>query len=223
MVASSRVPGIRLPLAWLILLLSIAGAAGIATAEWSHDPYENNPIDVSLNTADFATAVTDGRGGTIAVWAREESYGSGTYDILPGMTYNGTADSFSWGAQATGVVRIGRNDQGYAFGNRWQVTGWVARKWLPWLSTSFRLAYDDWGNVRGEDDLLNPRLVPTADPDLRAGRRLNALIGVNFLVTRGFLKGNRFAVEAGTPVWQNLRGPQLETDWNITAGWQLAF
>jgi len=42
-------------------------------------------------------------------------------------------------------------------------------------------------------------------------------------VTRGFLKGNRFAVEAGTPVWQNLRGPQLETDWNITAGWQLAF
>jgi hypothetical protein len=66
-------------------------------------------------------------------------------------------------------------------------------------------------------------LIPTADPDLRAGRRLNALIGVNFIVTRGFLKGNRFAVEAGTPVWQNLRGPQLETDWNITAGWQLAF
>ncbi len=149
--------------------------------------------------------------------------GSGTYDILPGMTYNGQLDAFSWGAQATGVVRTGRNEEGYAFGNRYQVTSWVARKWLPWLSTSFRLAYDDWGNVRGRDDLLNPRLIPTADPDLRAGRRLNALLGINFIVTRGFLKGNRFAVEAGTPVWQNLRGPQLETDWNITAGWQLAF
>jgi hypothetical protein len=149
--------------------------------------------------------------------------GSGTWDLLPGITYTGKTDAWSWGAQALATIRTGTNNKGYRLGNRWEATGWVARKWLPWLSTSLRLDYEDWSNIHGDDDGLNPRVVPTADPNLRAGRRLDVLAGVNFLVTGGFLKGNRFAVEFGRPVWQHLDGPQLETDWLVTAGWQLAF
>ena len=47
---------------------------------------------------------------------------------------------------------------------------------------------------------------------------------MNFLVVReGPLAGTRFAVEGGVPVYQNLDGPQLETDWVLTAGFQYAF
>jgi hypothetical protein len=43
------------------------------------------------------------------------------------------------------------------------------------------------------------------------------------VVTKGPLHGHRFALELGRPVYQDLDGPQLENDWLLTVGWQLAF
>ena len=91
------------------------------------------------------------------------------------------------------------------------------------ISTSLRLLYSDWGNIHGADPALNPNQVPTADPNRRGGRRLDVMPGVNLLVPLGPLGSHRFAVEAGFPVYQDLDGPQLETDWIATAGWQFAF
>ena len=65
--------------------------------------------------------------------------------------------------------------------------------------------------------------VPTADPNLRAGHRIDMLGGVNFVVPLGPLGEHRIALEAGAPVYQWLDGPQLETDWRVIAGWQFAF
>ncbi len=149
--------------------------------------------------------------------------GSGTYDFLPGVTYTGRIESWSWGAQANGVIRVGRNSEDYRLGDGYQLTGWGARAITDWVSASLRLDWRDWGNITGADSSLNPRMVPTADPDLRAGRRLDIGVGLNFLVPKGVLAGNRFAVEAMFPTYQSLDGPQLEQDWMITAGWQYAF
>lgn len=82
-----------------------------------------------------------------------------------------------------------------------------------------------WGNISGADPALNPAIVPTADPNLRGGNRLDLLFGLNFLVPKGlkFIKGQRFAIEMGFPIYQDLDGPQLETDFVLTAGWQYAF
>jgi hypothetical protein len=63
--------------------------------------------------------------------------------------------------------------------------------------------------------------VPTKDPDLRGGTRVDALLGVNF-VPQG-LKSLRLAAEAGVPVYQKLDGPQLETDLVFTLGAQFTF
>lgn len=149
--------------------------------------------------------------------------GSGTYDLHPGLTYSGSDAPWLWGGQVIGTLRTGSNDRGYRLGNAWQATAWLARSWTSWFTTSLRLDWRDWNDIHGDDDALNPRMVPTADPDLRAGRRLEALLGASFLVGRGPLAGNRFAVEAGWPVFQSLRGPQLEADWRLVAGWQLGF
>jgi hypothetical protein len=37
------------------------------------------------------------------------------------------------------------------------------------------------------------------------------------------MKGAKLAIEGGFPVYQSLDGPQLETDWLITAGLQWTF
>jgi hypothetical protein len=65
--------------------------------------------------------------------------------------------------------------------------------------------------------------VQTANPDFYGGERLELFGGINTVVTEGPLKGHRFAIEVGAPVYQDLNGPQLETDWKLIAGWQYAF
>ncbi len=149
--------------------------------------------------------------------------GSGTWDLLPGVTYSGHRGRWGWGSQLRGTLRTGRNRKGYRLGHGWGASAWLARELVPWLSLSGRLDYRDIGNVSGDDDALNPRLVPTADPDRRAGRRLDLLLGLNLAVPTGPLAGHRLALEVGRPLTQHLDGPQLETDWVAQIGWQLAF
>jgi hypothetical protein len=91
------------------------------------------------------------------------------------------------------------------------------------VSASARLEGTAWGDIRGADAALVPMMVPTADPDLRGGGRLDVGVGVNFEVASDTLHGQRLALEVLTPLWQHLDGPQLERDWELVVGWQYAF
>ena len=145
--------------------------------------------------------------------------GSGTFDLMPGMTYTGFADDWSWGAQALGTIRTGSNKRGYTLGNMGDFSLWGAHRWNENVSTSLRLNGTTWGNISGSDSRLNPNVIPTADPNLRAGSRLDILLGIN----GDFGNGHRLAIEGGLPVAQSYDGPQLETDFILTAGWQFSF
>lgn len=149
--------------------------------------------------------------------------GSGTVDPLIGLTYVHKQQDWSWGAQGNLVLRFGTNDQGYRLGNEVSAAGWVARNLNHHTSLSVRLEGKSWGDIHDEDDDLNPMMVPTARTDLRGGERLDALIGLNLVAPQGALSGHRLAAEFGLPVYQNLDGPQLETDYRFTLGWQWAF
>jgi len=145
--------------------------------------------------------------------------GSGTFDLMPGMTYVGIHDGWQWGAQFVQTLRLDENSNQYRLGNRSDLTGWFARELVDGLDVSLRLSASRWGNIHGEDpDLVGPAaVVPTADPDLRGGRRIDLFGGLSY--QRG---GHRFALEVGTPVFEDLDGPQLETDLIWTLGWQYA-
>ena len=149
--------------------------------------------------------------------------GSGTWDFTPGLTYVQTYDSWSWGAQGLYTYRTGENDNGYTLGNTLDATAWLAKKMSRSSSLSFRLKVLDRGNIEGSDNTLTlmPNMVPTADPNLRGGRRVDALLGVNFVMPE--FTGLRLALEAGAPVYQKLDGPQLETDMVFTLGAQYTF
>lgn len=150
--------------------------------------------------------------------------GSGTYDVIPGMTYVGHGDWLSWGAQALGTLRAGKNEAGWRAGNRADATAWVALPWHHWVSNSLRFSYQYFGNYVGDENRPPPPgAIPTADPKRRGGHRVAIHPGVNFDVPLGPLGKHRFGIEAGFPVYQWLDGPQLETDWNVAFGWQKAF
>ncbi|MEM9926548.1 MAG: transporter [Cyanobacteria bacterium P01_D01_bin.50] len=149
--------------------------------------------------------------------------GSGTFDLLPGITYLNQSKKGSWGAQALTTVRLGKNDNGYRLGNKYQLSGWIARNWTDWLSTSLRLTGTTWGDIDGADDRLNPMMIPTADPNLRSGTQVNVGFGVNLYAPEGNLQGSRVAMELELPIYRDLDGPQLETDWQLTLGLQSSF
>ena len=149
--------------------------------------------------------------------------GSGTWDVLPGLTYIGESGALSWGAQGMATLRLADNSNGYSFGDRYELTGWGSYRIHDNWSVSLRLDGQVWGNVDGSDAELNPMMVPTADPNLQGGSRLDVLAGLNFYAPGGVFEGSRLAIEAGAPAYENLDGPQMSTQWLLTAGLQYSF
>ncbi len=149
--------------------------------------------------------------------------GSGTFDLLPGLTYTGKKGNFSWGAQYMADIRLeDENDEGYALGDKHAATAWVGYRFSDWASGSFRVKAMTQDSISGIDpNIVAP--VQTANPEFQGGERVDLLWGVNLLAPQGALKGHRLAVEFGLPVYQDLNGPQLETDWTLNVGWQKAF
>ena len=127
--------------------------------------------------------------------------GSGTFDLLPGLTYFEEKDGWSWGVQATSVIRLGENGEDYSLGNRFQATAWYSRKLSDLLSASARIEGATWGNIDGQDGsmMMNPMgqpMSPNAHADLRGGERIDILFGLNiFLDTDRWDKWDRVFVD----------------------------
>jgi len=143
--------------------------------------------------------------------------GSGTYDLIAGLTYADEGDRWGWGSQWRSVIRLGENDEDYTLGDEHKLQGWVSYLVGPSLSVSARAAYYDRGNIDGSDPLIRAP-VQTADPDRQGIERLDLSVGANWLLPGA---KHRLAVEFGVPVYQKLDGPQLQVDWMVTLGWQL--
>jgi len=150
--------------------------------------------------------------------------GTGTFDLKPSITYLSQPSlNWSWGAQASARFHLGRNDQGYSFGDSVSATTWIARNLNARSAISFRLDSKVWGGIDGDTDFSANRMSPTmsspADPNNHGGSRIEALIGYNYYTK----SGARFAIEAGKTIYQKLDGPQLGNDWSVNAGFQYAF
>ncbi|MEM9669533.1 MAG: transporter [Pseudomonadota bacterium] len=148
--------------------------------------------------------------------------GSGTIDFKPGLTLRDRFGDVSIGGQVMGTVRLGDNSSDYTRGNIGEFTTWVAYEPRPWISLSSRLLGRTMGSIDGFDPLIVAP-VQTANPAFQGGETLEALFGVNLLGQEGFVRGHRLAAEFGFPLVRDLNGPQLETDFMFTLGWQKAF
>lgn len=147
--------------------------------------------------------------------------GSGTFDLRPGLTWLGQVGEWSWGAQGSAVLRTGMNDRDWALGDKVQGTAWWARQLAPNVSAGLRLVATRTGNIEGRDGApsVNPRMVPTARTDLRAGTVVEGGLSLNLYIPRA--KAFRVAGEVLLPLVRDLDGPQLETDLTFVLGLQI--
>ena len=155
--------------------------------------------------------------------------GSGTYDLLPSLTYVQQFEDWSYGAQANAVIRLeSENDNGYRLGNVFGATTWVGSNLNEWVGINTGLNYTYTSKLKGSQDDINKTMggnktVTTAYESNTGGERLDAIFGINLYVPTGSLKGQRIAIDLRLPLWQDLNGYQLETDYALTLGWQMAF
>lgn len=150
---------------------------------------------------------------------------TGTWDLLPGVTWLWQDGLLSGGAQLTGRIHLGENDLDFTYGDRIQGTSWLAYQLSDSLSVSGRLSLENAGDIEGEDRRYRnaPRMAPPMDPANHGGTWFEGGLGLNYYIRDGVLKGHRFAVEGILPLAQDLNGPQMQRDWSIIAGWQKAF
>ncbi|GAB4137543.1 MAG: hypothetical protein Tsb0016_02870 [Sphingomonadales bacterium] len=148
--------------------------------------------------------------------------GSGTYDLMPGVTYAGYRGNLAWGAQYLATIRLGDNKADYSLGDLHEFNAWAGYGWTPWLATTLRLKASTQGAIDGRDALIMGP-VQTADPDNYGGDRLEAFFGVNLIGIDGALAGHRLAIEAGLPLVEDLNGPQMGRNLQLVVGYQKAF
>lgn len=172
------------------------------------------------------TGSIDERGATPAGPNQKLPYpmqlGSGSIDVVSALHYFYQKPQLVVGVHAKVVFSTGENDDDYQVGDRFHLAAFAARKITDAFSISGRLAGRSVDNYSGADPELNPMVVHTADVSRRGGERIDAALGLNFYFTggRGDGSAHRFLVEAAVPVFQDLDGPQLETDLNLTVSWQ---
>lgn len=148
--------------------------------------------------------------------------GSGTFDPKLGYTISGRNGDLGYGVQGSAVWRLYDNDQDYQLGDEYALDVWGSYAFSPWLSASTRFHLQSVGDISGRDpQIVAP--VQTANPSFQGGDRIDISVGVNWAGQSGLLKGQRLGAEVGVPVYQDLNGPQLETDLQFTLGWQYSF
>ena len=151
--------------------------------------------------------------------------GSGTVDLLPGLTFTQKHSRYSWGSQIKATLRTGDNDNGYTLGDRYRLNTWIAKPIGHRFSLSGRASFEHWDNIDGSDKQLTlmPNMVPTADPKLRGGEQTSLHVGFNYVLADGDTGNQRLALEWGEVVAHDLKGPQLGTSKILTLGYQIAF
>jgi len=148
--------------------------------------------------------------------------GSGTFDLMPALTYQTTKGAFSYGAQLRGTVRLGTNDEGYALGDEAAVTAWASYKAAPWVSLSGRIEASRVDHISGMDRNIM-MAGPGSDPLSYGGDRVTVFAGADFSPQRGALKGHKIGLELGVPIYQDLNGPMLKTDWMLGLAWRKSY
>ena len=146
--------------------------------------------------------------------------GSGTVDLRPGITYKRFFDHGSFGAQFQTDIPLGKNNESYRVGEEFRLNAWYSHLWVDWFATSFRVEGLWKENYHGADPQLQAgaAIISTNRADMRGGEWVNFGYGAMILLKNGHL----INFEAVHPVYQDLDGIQLETDWTMNLSWSKA-
>jgi hypothetical protein len=134
--------------------------------------------------------------------------GTGTFDLIPKIEYGDTTGKWGWLCEALYIYHIGENDNEYTWGNYFELSGLAQYAINNNLKLSGRLTFWHEKAIDGQDPNINPMMAPTSDPNAYGGKSSELMAGLEAM----FAHKHVFGFEIGAPIYQNLNGPQLETD-----------
>lgn len=137
--------------------------------------------------------------------------GSGTFDLLPGISYFRKTTQFSYGTQLVGVIRFGSSVFGYRRGNEVQANIWLG--WRRWkvVQPSVRLESLLASSIIGADRGIYIYNEPDANPVNSGYKRVNACLGMQIIPFTDRLPGATVSLEYGLPVYQHVNGLQMSS------------
>lgn len=145
--------------------------------------------------------------------------GSGTWDVMPGLTYTYKGGYLTASSQLLSTIRTGYNSVGYKLGNQTVFNNWVAYQFKGWFSSSVRLEAMHVGTMNGHD----PELYTYSEPSANAANYGGTNVTLNFGLNTYFLKRNKIALEVGVPLYQNLVGIQPSQYYNAHIMYSIVF
>ena len=149
--------------------------------------------------------------------------GSGTFDVLAGLTFLNQNEVASVGAQGDAVIRVMDNRRGYRLGNEYSFTAWGAYNLSDWVAVSMRGLYETWDDVSGSDPGTDGTSDPSANSFAQGGERFQIPFGISFFLREGPAAGHRLLFEWYYIVHQDLNGPQLAAESGLVISWQTFF
>lgn len=149
--------------------------------------------------------------------------GSGTFDILPTISFLSRINKFYYSAQLNAIVRLNKNSIGYTHGNEYNILAWAAYRFHSALSSSIRFEGIYSESLKGIDPTLDSNLEIAADNFNYGGTRINTNLGLVFQPLFGWLSTSKFCLEFGTPIYQNFQGYQMKTTHQLLFTYNLSF
>ena len=158
---------------------------------------------------------------------------SGTFDPTLGLLYQGSSSPLWWGANASYTARLYDNKRDYRLGDeaRLDLYGMYQLSYNFLLQLQLNGHWQD--SIGGEMDEArsgesghvipgnpnSPYMTPLWDPDNYGGTQLFTTLGFQWQPAPLHIVD----VNVGLPLYRNLNGPQLETDYRVILTWYIEF
>lgn len=184
--------------------------------------YDNGPSQLLANIVVSLPAGSIDKANNLGLLPYAMQLGSGTYDLIPSLTYQNNYGVWSWGLQGSFVFRLNENSQNYALGNRADGQFWVKATPLKNTSITGRVSLSHWEGISGSSNaisMMQRNMSPTFDTRNSGGDRLDLSIGLSQMFDSGHMLG----FEYGIPVQQSLDGLQMKVKQVYSISWQYMF
>lgn len=135
--------------------------------------------------------------------------GSGSYDVLPGISYIVKKEKLAFSSQFNSTVRLKNNLLGYRLGNEYNLNSWLAYSWLPFISNSIRVDCIHVESIKKGDPSLNIHAEPSSNFLNYGGNYINTYLGTVMQFEKKSLNKFRLSFEYGIPIYQNVNGIQM--------------
>jgi hypothetical protein len=155
--------------------------------------------------------------------------GSGTFDPMLGLAYQGSQDPFWYGATALYTARVYDNNRGYQQGDEFKLDVYGMYQFHEKFVTHLQLngswedRYSDEPDAGklGQGHLggvaTNPFTSPLFDPANYGGKKLAVTAGIQWQP----LPLNVIELTGSVPFYQDIRGPQLKEDFRVMLSWYI--